>query len=277
MIGQTALKSQITEMINRNTFPSFSIICGPTGSGRHTLCKFISKELEADMFLFDNSMSAIDRFMETAYNQTRPVIYILQDMDQANIKVKNAILKITEEPAKNSKIILLCNNKNSLPPTIISRGHVFEIGPYTKEELKEYIYSTKKECLDLDNTLRICDYISDVDKALNINVKDLLQYANKIILSMQKATTNSVLRIVDKLDLKEENKGKYDINLFLNCLNLCLVDISKICTQSNLFDRYIEASNLIEATKGYLGIKALNKAFTMDEFILKLYNILGVS
>lgn len=276
MIGQTALKSQIIEMIRRNTFPSFSIICGPEGSGKHTLCKFISEQMNEEMFIFDNSMSSIDIFMDTAYNQTRPVIYLLQDMDLANIKVKNAILKITEEPVKYSTIILLCINKMSLPETLLSRAHVFEISPYSKEELKEYICSSNKECLDIDTTLSVCNYIGDVDKALKINVKGLIEYSNSIIHNMSKATIASALKIVNKLNISEED-DKYDIILFLNCLNMCLVEEAKRCTQRILLDRYIEASNLIEQVKGYLGIKALNKSFTMDEFIIKLYNILGVN
>lgn len=272
MIGQTELRNKIDDLISRNKFPVFSIIAGPKDSGKRTLCNYISKKIQADLFFFDNKIEDIHNFIDIANNQTRKVIYVLQDIDSASTNVKNALLKIVEEPVKNSIVILLCTNKDQLLPTIRSRGVLFELVPYSQAELLEWVEKSKTEVVDLNNCLKVCSYIGELKNAAAVKVNELLEYATKIINNINNSTLSNSLKISHKLKLIEADDG-YDINLFLNCVQYQVVELSKTTKDIVVFNNYIDFMNLIQDTKNSLNLKAANKKYIIDEFIIKTYII----
>lgn len=272
MIGQVALRNRIDNLINTHKFPVFSIIAGPKDSGKRTLCKYISEKLNADIFYFENKIDDIHNFIEIANNQNRKVIYVLQDIDTASNNVKNALLKIIEEPVKHSIIILLCNNKDQLLSTIRSRGVLFELSPYSQHELIQWVNESKTEIVDLNNCLKVCSYIGELKNAASVNVSELLEYAEKIINNINKSTLSNSLKISHKLKLTEADEG-YDLKLFLNCLSYKLVELGKAITDPNVFNKYISFINLIQEVQNALNLKAVNKKYLLDEFIIKAYII----
>ena len=265
MIGQVNLRHRIDSMIEEGTFPAFSIVFGPEGSGKHTLCEYIAEKMDLEIVYFDNKVEDIRNFIETSYSQSRKIIYVLQDIDDVSNATKNSLLKITEEPVRNSYIIILSSNKNQLPLTLLSRGFSFDLQPYSTQELLEWIKEKNIKLDNLDDCLKVCYNVGDINKAINTDITQMLDYSKKIILSMKQATISNALMITNKI------VDNYDIGLFFNCLQYNLLEISK--TENN--NSYLELDELLLSIKNLIGLKTANKKMLLDEFVLKSYLLLN--
>jgi DNA polymerase-3 subunit gamma/tau len=71
-------------------------------------------------------------------NRTRTII--LENADRMNSSVRNALLKVLEEPPENVYFILLTSNKSGIMPTILSRVRCYSL-PYRNRSESEMIIS----------------------------------------------------------------------------------------------------------------------------------------
>jgi DNA polymerase III delta prime subunit len=65
-------------------------------------------------------------------------VAIIRNADKLSLQAQNALLKLIEEPPKNSMVILTAKTKTSVLPTIASRVQVIDISKPTKAELQSY-------------------------------------------------------------------------------------------------------------------------------------------
>ena len=63
------------------------------------------------------------------------------DSNKMSVAAKNSVLKITEEPPQNAYFIMTTDNTDNLLNTLISRGYLFNVMPYTFNELLEFANS----------------------------------------------------------------------------------------------------------------------------------------
>ena len=77
-------------------------------------------------------------------------LYIIENAHLLDAPGQNAILKIIEEPPSYAVFIFVCDNLNTILPTIISRSHILEMEKWSVDDLKkivppcgdnEYMYS----------------------------------------------------------------------------------------------------------------------------------------
>lgn len=66
-------------------------------------------------------------------------VFIFNNFSSANIQSQNKLLKILEEPPKNTFIILNVTNINKVLPTVASRCKKIRLQPLSKEELKNTV------------------------------------------------------------------------------------------------------------------------------------------
>ncbi|MCK4936703.1 MAG: AAA family ATPase [Elusimicrobiales bacterium] len=64
-------------------------------------------------------------------------IFIINDADTLVTEAQNAMLKLLEEPPKNTFIILISSNKNIFLSTVLSRCHLINFGPLSIENVEE--------------------------------------------------------------------------------------------------------------------------------------------
>lgn len=69
-------------------------------------------------------------------------VVIIDDADTMNRNAQNAILKILEEPPKNTLLILVAHRVGALIPTIRSRARVVHFQPLTDDDMKSLIGRT---------------------------------------------------------------------------------------------------------------------------------------
>lgn len=110
--------------------------------GKCRVCENIDKEIYADLHIIrategsikiDTIREVIKNASETSYEKGKKV-FIIEDINKLRKEASNALLKIIEEPPRNTYFIMLSNSLNILP-TIKSRSFIIEVAKLKAEEL----------------------------------------------------------------------------------------------------------------------------------------------
>lgn len=256
IVGQDKILNFI-DSNNLTTIPRTIMLEGEEGSGKHSICNYISKHLGID--IEDISDNLTYEKIESITLTVAPKLYII---DSSNITVKNenAILKFLEEPLKNSIIVLLTENKYSLLETIRNRCYTLTLKKYSQELLETFITDTPNK----DILLKICSTPGDILSMQETSLLDMLNLCDKIFDSIQKATYANVLTISDKMSFKNE-KDKYNFKLFFKLLSSVAFD--RVCYG---ISNSIEDYNLTNEYLNRMCIKNIDKKMLFENYLLKL-------
>ena len=150
LLGNERLKENLTSSLNRGRISHFYLICGPEGSGKHTLARLLTaaihctqperpcgkcsacrKVLEGnhpDVITVDDpehkttAVRVVRQAREDVFirpNESDYKVYLFPQ--ELGIEGQNALLKILEEPPAYGVFILLTDNPDKLLPTVRSR------------------------------------------------------------------------------------------------------------------------------------------------------------
>ena len=265
MVGQESIINRIKDLHKENRLPKFILLEGEDGSGKKTLCKEISKFTGYDIVFFDNKIDDIRECIELAYTQKSPIIYVLKNSDSMSLAAKNSILKLVEEPPVNAYIIMLIENVDNTLKTILSRAFLIKMEPYTANQLKEYIVNKQTALTDeeQDRVINICNTPGMINKLLETDTLELLDFCDNIINNLHKVSLSNALKISKKLKLTESGEG-WDINLFLNCLSYS----NRINANSNNIKRNHMFGEFIAVAKHNLSNASINKLYILDGLIM---------
>lgn len=184
--------------ITRGCFPNAVIIEGTSGTGRHKIadlfaesvlcesqikpcgncrqCLKVEKHIHPDILYFEGEGGAksfhidkVRKIREEAWvspNDADSKIFILERAEELTVQAQNALLKVIEEPPDNVYFVFICQNKNGLLSTILSRSVVLSTQPPSKSEALEILCGalpgkTKSECA---YALERCIYNPDAAK-----------------------------------------------------------------------------------------------------------------
>ena len=258
MIGQNKIIKQINDS-SLDTFPRSLILLGEKGSGRHSLCDIISTHLNIAISDISDSIS-FEYLMELTL-RPNPSIYTIE-ASKISVKKQNAILKLLEEPLKNTYIIIICETSSQLLDTIINRCQTWVMQKYSKDELKlftnnEYILDIahtpgqiqELEIQDIDSINKLCDTI--IDRLSGAN------YAN-------------ILTIADKIDFDNEDKSKFSLSCFISILNNKL--LQKVINDGDI--KYTKAFMLTNQLENECNIPKINKRYLFDSYLTNLKFVL---
>ena len=165
LLGNQRIKENLNTSLAKGRISHFYLLCGPAGSGRHTLakllaaailcqdsqkpclscgpCRKIMNNTHPDFITVDDpehknvAVKLIRAFREDVYirpNETEHKIYLFpQDL---GLEGQNALLKTLEEPPKYGVFILLTDNPEKLLPTVRSRCVELKLQPLPEELLR---------------------------------------------------------------------------------------------------------------------------------------------
>lgn len=259
IVGQKHLLNKL-DKYDINTFPHSVIILGEEGSGKKKIARHISENV-VKLPLLDITDNISDEYIDMIYRNPNPSIYLI-NMSKMMEKEQNILLKFIEEPLKNAFIILLVQNRNNLLNTIANRCVVFEMDPYTKEELSEFV--TSEEDKDL-----ILSVLRTPGKILNTNlsnIRAIYDLCDKMVDKMNIANFSNTLTIANKINYKDEY-NKFDLAVFFDMLVYVLYN--KYLTEKNqkIYNMY---QLTVEARKRLID-KRLNKEVFVQNFLTKLW------
>lgn len=150
LLGNERLKENLTGSLRRGHISHFYLICGPEGSGKHTLAKHLAAAIHCEK---ENAPCGVCSACRKVFSGNHPDFITVTDPEHKNIAVKivreirddvfirpneadhkiylfaqdlgiegqNALLKVLEEPPEYGVFLLLTDNPEKILPTVRSR------------------------------------------------------------------------------------------------------------------------------------------------------------
>ena len=266
MIGQEALLQFIQKQVDTETFPRFSIIVGKKGSGRRTLVHKIFTTFGGVFTDIGTSIADIRQMISEAYRLNGVnSVYLIADADEMSLQAQNALLKVAEEPPNNAYIIMTVEDEQNVLSTIASRGNVYMMENYTKDEIRQYTKNNYN--VDSDSLNIICQYCETIGEIKTLMEYDPNKFNEFILLVVDKVSKVSLanaLKIADKLSLKDE-ADKYSLKIFYTAF-------LAICGQRMTEDRkYLEWCLITtNALRKLYTIRGINKQMLFDNWLFDI-------
>ena len=230
-IGNDQLKQTVASFIVRNDTPHL-LFYGTAGTGKTTLAKLITKNIECDVLYInasdensvDTVRSKIKGFASTTGFTSLKVI-ILDEADFLTQEAQAALRNLMETFSLTTRFILTCNYQEKIIPALISRCQTYQINPISKKEVAIHLKSvleTESVKFSMDDLGYIVNtYYPDIRKILNfaqqsvldgsvkINIYDAVgtDFKNKIISSLVNSTNitttfNEIRQLVADNDIR---------------------------------------------------------------------------
>lgn len=275
MVGQKHLLQTIDNLIKNNTFPRFAILSGVKGSGKKLISNDIAHKLCGTVINIGIKVDAIREMIKSAYKLTTPCAYIIADADNMSLAAKNALLKVTEEPPNNAYFIMTLQDANRTLDTILSRGTVFYMEPYTPLEIEEYVKSNIDYNGDMKTYniyLDLCETPGDVIALNSCDIKEFYNYVELVVDNIATVSGANSFKIGDKINLKND-EDKYDLTLFFRAfIEVCVNKATDEMNAGNKSEMQMFL-NWMKITCRYLrelGINGINKLSTFDCWLLDI-------
>jgi replication factor C small subunit len=230
-IGNDQLKQTVASFITRNDIPHL-LFYGTAGTGKTTLAKLITKNIECDVLYInasdensvDTVRSKIKGFASTT-GFTSLKIIILDESDFLSQEAQAALRNLMETFSLTTRFILTCNYQEKIIPALISRCQTYQINPISKKEVAIHLKSIfEKENVKFsveDLGYIVNTYYPDIRKILNFSQQSVLDgivkintydavgtdLKNKIISSLSNSTNitttfNEIRQIVADNDIR---------------------------------------------------------------------------
>ena len=194
-IGKASLALNVAKVLSNNgalkgdnlSYLSEKDLRNPNASIRVNNIYFCKRKWDDKKKLFQKNISIADirelsrKFYLSSTDYSYKVC-IVDTTEDLNISAANSLLKMLEEPPKNTLFILVSNNKQSILPTILSRCQKISFQRLNEEDLENISVGLFEENhLDLlksTGALTSCD--GSVKKLLNFLDKDYMKFFNSM-------------------------------------------------------------------------------------------------
>ncbi len=167
LLGNRRLKQELSRSVQSGRISHFYLICGPEGSGRHTLarllaaailcrgqdkpclscspCRKVMANSHPDFITVDDPekktvpvelirQARADMYVQP--NESEHKVYLFPRAQDMGVPSQNALLKILEEPPSYGVFLLLTDNPERLLPTVRSRCTMLRLEPLSREILE---------------------------------------------------------------------------------------------------------------------------------------------
>ena len=292
------VKSELSELMKKDTLPHAMIIEGAKGTGKKTLAEIIArfcvcssdnnrpcgmcgdcikaeKNIHPDIFIADGNNSgelnieAIRNIRSDAYikpNEAAKKVYILLNCEKMLMPAQNAFLKILEEPPENVIFILTAVSAASLLQTVRSRSRILSLYPPTVGDAAEFLRKRfpDKDITEIQNAAKNC--IGNIGNAIEFlegGSEESRLIAEEILKAIPLSTEYSLLIATNKLS---QNRA------------LAVSSLDILC---ELISECVKSSAGIENTSALaknISLKLTKKRlFRLQEKIVKARDILNTN
>lgn len=112
--------------------------CHLSASGNHGDFRWLEPEGKSRLIKIDQIRGVVDISNRTAGFGLRKVV-VIAPAERMNTSAANALLKVLEEPAANTYLILVCHRLRGLPATIRSRCQLLRLAVPPREQSLEWL------------------------------------------------------------------------------------------------------------------------------------------
>lgn len=234
------------------------LITGVDGAGKSTLAIFIASILLGSDALLDHNFAHISlqegkqdipidavrnlnkkmKLKSTGNAATRRVAYI-ENAHLMNDEAQNALLKLLEEPPRDTVIILTASSENALLPTIASRAQKINVYPVSLDDSLNF-FGDKEEKIVRSSWLLSQGSVGLLSALLKDEADHDLRKSVEAVKEFIKKTNYERLLMLEKLA-----GDKSSLLVFLNAFSRVLTALSHVAIQRD----DVGVSGLIESRK----------------------------
>ena len=198
-VGNENIKDTIKSYIDQNDIQNL-LFYGPAGTGKTTLAKLITKNIDCDL-LYINASD--ERGIETIRDKVsgfastmsfKPLkIVILDEADFLTIMAQVSLRNVIETFSRSTRFILTCNYLERIIDPLQSRCQTLKIIPPDRLDIINHL-------MKVTNKENIKHSVSDLETIVNNNYPDVRKMLNTIQIS----TVNNTIKL-DETALVESN------------------------------------------------------------------------
>ena len=198
-VGNESIKNTIKSYIDQNDIQNL-LFYGPAGTGKTTLAKLITKNIDCDL-LYINASD--ERGIETIRDKVsgfastmsfKPLkVVILDEADFLTIMAQASLRNVIETFSRSTRFILTCNYLERIIDPLQSRCQTLKIIPPDRLDIINHL-------MKVTNKENIKHSVSDLETIVNNNYPDVRKMLNTIQIS----TVNNTIKL-DETALVESN------------------------------------------------------------------------
>ena len=223
-----------SNLINNNSHPNIKIVQKEIDDKTKKLKSFITIDQIRKLNYFSR---------ETAIIEDIPKFIIIDSADDLNLNASNALLKILEEPKKNTFFFLISHKPSLILPTIKSRCLKINLPNHNFDNFNN-ILRIRNIKLDDENTRFLFDITNGSPGLSNeYDYEEILEIFNKLITSLTDYDPFTDLdnNLIEILSNFENEKLK----IYLSLIKFILIVLNKIKIGLDLNDYYL-SSNILK-------------------------------
>lgn len=217
-VGNGVIKNKIADYLEQGSIQNL-LFHGVAGTGKTTLAKLITKNLNCDLLYLNASD---ERGIDTIREKIIPFastmgfkdikIIILDEADYLTPQAQATLRNTMETFSSSTRFILTCNYLERIISPLQSRCQTFEITPPSKTEVIEYIsnITAEEKLFDVE--------IEDIQKVVNTHYPDI----RKIINTIQGSIVDGYVKIDDN-SLKNTQLGDQIVDALEKKLKLSVI------------------------------------------------------
>ncbi|MDC0857325.1 hypothetical protein OAP83_01265 [Rickettsiales bacterium] len=223
-------------------------------------------ETKAQKIISVDQIREINNFMLQTSYLGGAKITVINSVNNLNKNSANALLKILEEPPKNSFFFLICHDKERVLDTIKSRSISVDMPKMSNLQTVKMLKTQIPEADEAQINNAALIYSSSIELALNYVKQDFDKIFEKI--NQLNANNNSldIEALVTKFDLKDEFSFKTIVRIIYH---LCYEEIVPKDQEPGLFGDPTAEIDQNKSNK----ISKFVEDFTRDFNELKIYNL----
>ena len=211
----------------------------------HSNIKVIKKEIDLKTnkiknFITIDQIRNINVFSrETSQIENLAKFIIIDSADNLNSNAANSLLKILEEPKKNTYFFLISHQPSLLLPSIKSRCLKINLPTHNFSDFSEILILNN---ITDDETIKFLFDITNGSPGLSTeyNFKEILEIFDRLIISVSDLNTfsDNNIYLLDVLTKFDNEKLK----IYLSLLKFILITIIKIKYGVNIFDYFLSSN-----------------------------------
>ena len=159
-------------------------------------------------------------------SKSKKKIYLISDADKMSLQSANSLLKILEEPPKNSLLLLTTSKLNSLLPTIIGRCQSIKFNDLSSDEIKSYISQTFEGISKEEVAIYANLSEGSISKCNSILDSNTLELRDKVVDLLASLLGGKYIAFGDDVNFITGLKDKEATRRFLAIMMLWFKDLS---------------------------------------------------
>ncbi len=239
----------------------------------HSNIKVLKKEIDLKTnkiknFITIDQVRNINFFSrETSQIENLAKFIIIDSADNLNSNAANSLLKILEEPKKNTYFFLISHQPSLLLPSIKSRCLKINLPTHNFSDFSEILISNN---ITDDETIKFLFDITNGSPGLSTeyNFKEILEIFDRLIKSVSDLNifSDNNIYLLDVLTKFDNEKLK----IYLSLLKFILITIIKIKYGVNIFDYFLSSNikKIIDISDN-VSFESINKKL---EYLIKNEN-----